>query len=79
MEKLASQLPKGFSVEWTGVSLQEQQAGSQTVMLLGFSMPSCFWCWRLLRKLGDPVLRNPGGSARHHRRVAAVIVKDAAQ
>ena len=38
MEKLASQLPKGFSVEWTGVSLQEQQAGSQTVMLLGFSM-----------------------------------------
>ncbi|QAY78905.1 multidrug efflux RND transporter permease subunit [Sphingosinicella sp. BN140058] len=38
MERLASQLPKGFAVEWTGVSLQEQQAGSQTTMLMAFSM-----------------------------------------
>lgn len=38
MERLAAQLPKGFAVEWTGVSLQEKQAGAQTTMLLGFSM-----------------------------------------
>ena len=38
MERLAGQLPKGFAVEWTGVSLQEQQAGSQTTYLMAFSM-----------------------------------------
>lgn len=38
MEQLASQLPKGFAVEWTGVSLQEKQAGSQTTILMAFSM-----------------------------------------
>src|SRR3546814_17150768 len=33
MERLASQLPPGFSIEWTALSYQEQQAGSQTALL----------------------------------------------
>ena len=45
MEQLASQLPKGFAVEWTGVSLQEKQAGSQTTILMAFSMLVVFLCW----------------------------------
>jgi len=38
MERLAAQLPPGFAVEWTGQSLQEQQAGTQTPILLALSM-----------------------------------------
>lgn len=38
MERLASQLPAGFMVEWTGQSLQEKQAASQAPALLALSM-----------------------------------------
>lgn len=38
MERLATALPKGFAIEWTGQSLQEQQAGAQAPMLLALSM-----------------------------------------
>ena len=38
MERLASQLPPGFMVEWTGQSLQEKQSASQAPMLLALSM-----------------------------------------
>ncbi|MCA1458964.1 multidrug efflux RND transporter permease subunit [Bradyrhizobium sp. BRP22] len=38
MERLASQLPAGFTVEWTGQSLQEKQSASQAPILLAFSM-----------------------------------------
>ncbi len=38
MEKLVAQLPHGIGYEWTGLSLQERQAGSQTVLLYGLSM-----------------------------------------
>lgn len=38
MERLASQLPSGFMVEWTGQSLQERQSASQAPLLLGLSM-----------------------------------------
>jgi len=38
MERLAAALPKGFAIEWTGQSLQEQQAGAQAPMLLALSM-----------------------------------------
>ena len=38
MERLAQSLPDGFALAWTGQSLQEQQSGSQTPMLLAFSM-----------------------------------------
>ncbi len=37
MERLASQLPAGFSYEWTGISYEEKQAGGQIGMLLGLS------------------------------------------
>lgn len=37
IEDLASQLPKGFAVEWTGQSLQERQSGAQAPLLMGFS------------------------------------------
>jgi multidrug efflux pump len=38
VEKLFAQLPKGVALEWTGLSLQEQQAGAQTFALYGISL-----------------------------------------
>lgn len=37
MERLARNLPQGFGYEWTGTSLEEQQAGGQVGALLGLS------------------------------------------
>lgn len=38
MERLAQQLPHGFSVEWTGQSLQEQASSSQAPVLMALSL-----------------------------------------
>jgi len=38
MERLAQQLPPGFSVAWTGQSLQERQSAAQAPMLMALSM-----------------------------------------
>ena len=38
MEKLVDQLPPGYTVAWTGQSLQEKESGSQAPMLLALSM-----------------------------------------
>ncbi|QEX15333.1 RND family acriflavine resistance protein [Hypericibacter terrae] len=38
MERLASELPTGIGHEWTGISFQERQAGSQAPMLYGISI-----------------------------------------
>jgi multidrug efflux pump len=38
MERLASQLPRGFGYEWTGQSLQEKLSGSQAPFLLALSV-----------------------------------------
>lgn len=38
MERLASQLPPGFAVEWTGQSLQERESAAQAPMLMALSM-----------------------------------------
>jgi len=38
MERLATQLPSGFAVEWTGQSLQERQSAAQAPLLLALSM-----------------------------------------
>ncbi|HWA91089.1 MAG TPA: efflux RND transporter permease subunit [Rhizomicrobium sp.] len=38
VEKLFQQLPKGVGLEWTGISYQERQAGSQTFALYGISV-----------------------------------------
>ncbi|MDR7035891.1 MULTISPECIES: efflux RND transporter permease subunit [Methylobacterium] len=44
MERLATQLPKGFGFTWTGQSLQEKQAGSQASLLLALSVLIVFLC-----------------------------------
>ncbi|MDY0308236.1 MAG: efflux RND transporter permease subunit [Castellaniella sp.] len=38
MERLIAQLPPGLGYEWTGLSYQEIQAGSQSVILMGLSI-----------------------------------------
>jgi multidrug efflux pump len=38
VEKLFKQLPHGIGFEWTGLSYQERQAGSQTYLLYGISV-----------------------------------------
>ncbi|CAM5357827.1 efflux RND transporter permease subunit [Eoetvoesiella caeni] len=38
MENLVAKLPGGFGYEWTGLSYQEKQAGSQTIVLMGLAM-----------------------------------------
>ncbi|WP_260958647.1 multidrug efflux RND transporter permease subunit [Pseudomonas citri] len=38
LQKIARQLPAGFSLEWAGLSLQEQQASDQVPLLVGLSM-----------------------------------------
>ncbi|TCW86869.1 multidrug efflux RND transporter permease subunit [Burkholderia sp. SRS-46] len=42
MERLAKQLPPGFSVKWTGQSLQERESASQAPMLMALSMVVVF-------------------------------------
>ncbi len=42
IEKLMDKLPKGFSVSWTGQSLEEREAGSQSGFLIGLSMVFVF-------------------------------------
>jgi len=34
MEKLASALPEGYSIEWSGMTYQERQAGGQTALVM---------------------------------------------
>lgn len=38
MERLAAQLPPGFTLEWTGQSLQERYSAAQAPMLMALSM-----------------------------------------
>jgi multidrug efflux pump len=38
MERLAGQLPEGIGFEWTGLSLEEQEAGAQVPLLLAMSL-----------------------------------------
>ncbi len=44
MERLMTELPKGFGYTWTGQSLQEKQAGSQATLLLALSVLIVFLC-----------------------------------
>ncbi len=44
VEKLAAQLPAGIGYEWTGVSLEEREAGSQTPQLYAISLLIVFLC-----------------------------------
>ena len=44
MERIAAQLPPGIGFEWTGLSLQEIQSGSQAPVLYGISILVVFLC-----------------------------------
>ncbi|HEY4530962.1 MAG TPA: efflux RND transporter permease subunit [Luteimonas sp.] len=44
IERLAEQLPPGFAIEWTAVSYQEREAGSQTPLLYTLSLLIVFLC-----------------------------------
>ncbi|MFV0410940.1 MAG: efflux RND transporter permease subunit [Paracoccus sp. (in: a-proteobacteria)] len=44
IQNLASQLPPGFNVAWTGLSLEEQDSGDQTTMLYTLSLAAVFLC-----------------------------------
>ncbi len=44
VEKLVAQLPAGVGIEWTGLSFQERQAGSQTPLLYSLSLLIVFLC-----------------------------------
>ncbi len=44
MERLATQLPAGIGVEWSGQSLQERQSGSQAPLLYAVSVLLIFLC-----------------------------------
>ncbi len=42
IESLADQLPQGYQIAWTGLSLEEQQSGSQAPLLYGLSLAAVF-------------------------------------
>lgn len=42
LERLAAELPAGFSIAWTGLSLEEQDSGSQAPMLFGLALAVVF-------------------------------------
>jgi multidrug efflux pump len=44
VERLVSQLPQGFGMEWTGASYQERAAGAQTPLLYTLSILVVFLC-----------------------------------
>ncbi|MCB1421576.1 MAG: efflux RND transporter permease subunit [Nitratireductor sp.] len=44
MERLVSQLPPGFNIAWTGLSLEERQSGNQAPLLYALSLAVVFLC-----------------------------------
>jgi multidrug efflux pump len=44
MAKLAGKLPPGFGYEWTGLSYEEQQSGSETTLLYSLALVVVFLC-----------------------------------
>ncbi|ASJ74025.1 efflux RND transporter permease subunit [Granulosicoccus antarcticus] len=42
IERLAAELPAGFAVSWTGLSLEEQDSGSQAPLLFGLALAVVF-------------------------------------
>lgn len=53
MERLAAELPEGFAVEWTGLSLQEQQSASEAPCSWRSQCWLCFWYWPHFMKAGQ--------------------------
>lgn len=44
VEEMVGELPTGFGIEWTGLSYQEREAGSQTPLLYTLSLLLVFLC-----------------------------------
>ncbi|ARE39298.1 RND efflux system, inner membrane transporter CmeB [Rhodovulum sp. P5] len=44
IERLAGQLPPGYAVSWTGLSLEERESGSQAPLLYALSLAAVFLC-----------------------------------
>ncbi len=44
IEKLASQLPPGYQIAWTGLSLEERDSGGSAPLLYGLSLAAIFLC-----------------------------------
>ena len=44
MERLVQQLPPGYSVAWTGLSLEEQESGGSAPLLYALSLAAIFLC-----------------------------------
>ena len=44
IERLSTQLPPGFNVAWTGLSLEERDSGDQTTLLYALSLAAVFLC-----------------------------------
>ena len=44
IERIAAELPAGFGIEWTAISYQEREAGSQTPLLYALSLLIVFLC-----------------------------------
>ncbi|GGG71753.1 multidrug efflux RND transporter permease subunit [Salipiger pallidus] len=44
MERLAGQLPPGYSIAWTGLSLEERSSGGQAPLLYALSLAAIFLC-----------------------------------
>lgn len=44
IERLAAQLPAGYAVAWTGLSLEERESGDQTMLLYALSLAAVFLC-----------------------------------
>ncbi len=44
MEALAGQLPPGFNLQWTGMSLEEKEAGAGAIALYALALATVFLC-----------------------------------
>ena len=44
MEQLAAKLPPGFNLQWTGMSLEEKEAGAGAMALYGLALAAVFLC-----------------------------------
>lgn len=44
MEELAAQLPPGFQLQWTGMSLEEKEAGAGAMILYALALATVFLC-----------------------------------
>ena len=44
IERLAGQLPPGYNIAWTGLSLEERESGDQAPMLYALSIAAVFLC-----------------------------------